>query len=82
MDALTSLIWGLHVLVPSMPSVLSSAIVLRYRRVDPAAFIKTRRCSVYGVQRNTHTHNSLRPEASSLEGTYTLFDLSIAYILS
>ncbi|KAJ5291466.1 ATP-dependent helicase dcl2 [Penicillium angulare] len=31
---------------------------------------------------HTHTHNSLHPEVSSLEGTYTLFDLSIAYILS
>ena len=32
--------------------------------------------------KHTHTHNSLRPEVSSLEGTYTLFDLSTAYILS
>jgi hypothetical protein len=31
---------------------------------------------------HTHTHNSLRPEVSNLEGTYTLFDLSTAYILS
>ena len=30
----------------------------------------------------SYTHNSLRPEVSSLEGTYTLFDLSTAYILS
>jgi hypothetical protein len=39
-----------------------------------------RHVSFYGT--HTHTHNSLRPEVSNLEGTYTLFDLSTAYILS